>query len=92
VVLRESDWKRNFQYFVQYEIFSLSSLTFWFFITYSQIISWVSALTLFITGIVYIVVDCGYGKELKKQIEDDEKKAKRKTNTDDDEKIRENLV
>jgi hypothetical protein len=50
---------------------------------FNQVLAWVSALILFGTGIIYIVIDCGYGKELKKQIEEDEKKDRRTKNSDE---------
>jgi hypothetical protein len=43
---------------------SLSSVAFWF-LQNSEVLAWVSALSLFIIGVIYIALNCGYGKELK---------------------------
>lgn len=60
-------------------MFSLSSIAFWFLYDTSVPLAWVSALILFIIGIIYIAFECGYGKELKEKYEAEEKKREKET-------------
>lgn len=41
--------------------------------------AWVSALILFIIGVIYIAFECGYGKELKEKYDAEEKKREKET-------------
>jgi hypothetical protein len=52
----------------------LSSLVFWFFNNSSDLLAWVSALILFIIGVIYIVFECGWGKQLREEFEKEDSK------------------
>lgn len=39
-------------------------MSFWF-LQNSEVLAWISALALFIIGVIYVAMDCGYGKELR---------------------------
>lgn len=43
-------------------------MTFWF-LQASEILAWVAALSLFVVGVIYIALHCGYNKELKEAYE-----------------------
>jgi Tfp pilus assembly protein PilO len=68
-------------------------MTFWF-LQASEILAWVSAIILFVIGVIYIALHCGYNKELKEEYEKEEakgQKEKEKANAEET-PIRENLI
>lgn len=64
-------------------------MSFWF-LQNSEVLAWVSSIILFVIGVIYIALHCGYNKELKEEYEREEAKGKEEKVKDTP--IRENLI
>lgn len=73
-VFGDSVGKGSFQYLVIFYLLSLSSVIYYYFEASDEnFLAWVGALSLFITGIVYLCIHFGWGEKLAKMIKKDEK-------------------
>jgi len=57
-----------------------------------EVVAWISALVLFITGIMYLVFHCGYGKKLQEQFNKENKKFEALKEEKANPILRENLM
>ncbi len=72
-IFRLADRKGNLQYLVFFIEFSLSSVAFWF-LQDNDVLAWISAIVLFVSGVIYVVFHCGYAKEFRAQYDKEKDK------------------